>query len=262
MAHGFEALGGKGLGQRLLGHGPLVFASGILLRLKRVAKAEGQLEVLVAEGREHELGEVDDPEDLVGELIGRAEYVSIVLGKSPDPEHPVEGAASLVAVDGAHLGVADGQLPVASQLSLVNYDVAGAVHGFDDVFVLVDVQDVHVFAVEVVVAAGAEDPVADDVGDGNQLVAAPCVLVLPEALDDLPDDRPLGVPVDEPSPGHIMDTVEVELPAEHAVVSLAGLLKRRQVGLQGLGRGERGAVDALEHLIVLEAPPVGPGYRQ
>ena len=59
-----------------------------------------------------------------------------------------------------------------------------------------------------------------------------------------------------------MEAEEVQLLAELAVVPLARLLQERQVFLQLLPGRERGAVDALEHLVPLVAAPVGAGHRR
>ncbi len=74
-----------------------------------------------------------------------AEQVSIILSKSTDAGHAGEFAGLLVAVDGAELGEADGEVSVAAGLGGVNLDVVRAVHGLEEVFlvdaVLHDVAD-------------------------------------------------------------------------------------------------------------------------
>ncbi len=57
---------------------------------------------------------------------------------------------------------------------------------------------------------------------------------------------------------HLLDdAVEVELLAQHPVVSLLGLLEHFEVTVEVLLTEEGGAVDALEHLPLLVASPVG-----
>ena len=59
--------------------------------------------------------------------------------------------------------------------------------------------------------------------------------------------------------GLVLEVEEVELAAEATVVALFGFLKHRQIGLEVVLRGPCGAVDALEHLVLGVAAPVGAG---
>jgi hypothetical protein len=57
-----------------------------------------------------------------------------------------------------------------------------------------------------------------------------------------------------------LHVVQVELLADLAVVALGGLFQTLQVGLELLLVGPGGAVDALQHLVVGVAAPVGAGH--
>jgi len=174
----------------------------------------------------------------------------------------MQHAALLVAVHRSQLGIADGQVAVAVEPALVDQDVPRAVHGLDHVLLLVDGEGVHVFLVVIEVPGRAPQVVPRQVGDHHQLVAAAEMLVLPEVLDEVPDQGALGMPVDESRPRAFLDGIEVEFAAQPAVVPLAGLLQERQVRVQlRLGR-EGGAVDALELRPPLVAAPVGAGDGQ
>ena len=59
--------------------------------------------------------EVEHAQDLVLELVGAAEDVRVVLGEAAHAHEAVQHARALEAVDGAELGVAEGQLAVAAQ---------------------------------------------------------------------------------------------------------------------------------------------------
>src|SRR5438309_1226645 len=85
----------------------------------------------VAEGAEELHGEVEDLADLLLGLRPRAEDVRVVLREAADAQHPVQGAAALVAVHRAQLADAQGQLAVAVDPRLVDLDMAGAVHRLD-----------------------------------------------------------------------------------------------------------------------------------
>ncbi len=175
----------------------------------------------------------------------------------------MEGAAALVAVDGAELGPAQGQVPVRAHPGLVDLDVEGAVHRLEIVGLLVDVhRRVHAVLVEAEVARGLPQGRPADVGGEENVVAAGPMALAPVLLDDGPDAGPLGVPEDEPAAEDVVGAEEVELGAEPAVVALLGLLEHAQVVLELLLRREDGAVDPLHLRAVLVALPVGPGDRE
>ena len=58
------------------------------------------------------------------------------------------------------------------------------------------------------------------------------------------------------------DGEEIELPAEDPVVALPRLLQPVEVGLEVFLLEPGGAVDPLEHLPLLVAPPIGAGGVQ
>jgi hypothetical protein len=118
-----------------------------------------------AEGLQDGFGEVDAGVHLVFDLVGSAEDVGVVLGEAADAQQAVHGAGALVAVDVAELGVADGQVAVTLGRVLVDEDVAGAVHGLEAVFGVVELHGgVHVAGVEAFVAGDLPQLAAHDVG--------------------------------------------------------------------------------------------------
>ena len=58
-----------------------------------------------------------------------------------------------------------------------------------------------------------------------------------------------------------MDGVQVELPAQPPVIALFDLLQLLQIRVEVRLRFPRGAIDALEHLVLLIPAPVGAGDR-
>jgi hypothetical protein len=100
---------------------------------------------------------------------------------------------------------------------------------------------------------------AHDVRREDHLVAAAEALVTHPVLHGLADEAALGVPEDEARAGDLLYGEEVELLAEDAVVSGLDLFEVLEVGVEVLGVEERGAVDALQLLVVLVAEPVGAG---
>ena len=89
-------------------------------------------------------------------------------------------------------------------------------------------------------------------------VAPPAVQPAPEILQLVPDDHPLGI--EEGETGALVgDAEQVQFLPQLAVVAALGLLHPLQVLIQVLPAGEGGAIDPLQHLVLLAAPPVGPG---
>jgi len=80
-----------------------------------------------------------------------------------------------------------------------------------------------------------------------------------EVLQLLADDRAVRGPEDQALADLLVDVEELELLAELAVVALLGLLGAGEGLLELLLRGEGGAVDALELLVLLVAAVVGAG---
>ena len=225
-----------------------------LLRLR----GEVHLELLEAEGAQDVLRQIEHPFDLVGDLIGEAEDVRIVLGKPADAEQAVHGAAPFVPVHCAHLGPPDREVAVGEVAILVDGDVEGAVHGFELVGLVLHVDGpVHVLGVEIGVAGCLPKVELAHVRGVEQVVAALEVYILPEPLDHVPHERPLGVPEHQPS-AHVLllDGEQVEILAHFPVVAPGRLGLEVVVRLELLGRAPSRAVDALEHRALLVAPPV------
>lgn len=91
----------------------------------------------------------------------------------------------------------------------------------------------------------------------DELVALLLVPLAGVVLHDPADDAAARVEDGEAGADLVRDGEEVELVAELAVVALLGLGEEVEVGLQLLLRRPRGAVDALEHRVLLAAAPVG-----
>src|SRR5258708_22952892 len=61
------------------------------------------------------------------DLRGHAEDVRVVLSKAANAEQTVEHAAAFVAIDGAELGEADGEVAVAVEVWFINHNVPTAI---------------------------------------------------------------------------------------------------------------------------------------
>ena len=97
---------------------------------------------------------------------------------------------------------------------------------------------------------------------GDELIAAAAVLLLPEVLEDLPDDRAVRVPEDQTRARGFLHAEQVEGGPQLAVIALLGLVEEPQVFLELVLRREGGAVDPLQLLVLFRSLPVGPRHRQ
>lgn len=93
----------------------------------------------------------------------------------------------------------------------------------------------------------------------DELVALFFVALARVVLHGAADDATPRVEDGQAGADLVLYGEQVELGAELAVVALLGLHEEVEVGLQLLLRRPRGAVDALEHRVLLAAAPVGGG---
>src|SRR5690606_27753911 len=86
--------------------------------------------------------------------------------------------------------------------------------------------------------------------------------LLEELLDRVADQPALRVPVDQPRPDLLVDAEDPELASEAPVVATLRLLEPLEVFVEVTLREPRRAVDSLEHLTTLVAPPVRARSRE
>ena len=245
--------------QRLGGLDPvLVGADRLLRRLGRELEVE-VVEAVVAQQVEHEQQRALE---LFGHLLLRAEDVGVVLGHAPHARQAVHDPRLLVAVHRAELEVAQRQVAVGALPALVDQDVERAVHRLE-VVVGAPVElhrGEHAVRVPVEVARRLEEVRLGDVGRVHELVAGLLVALAGVVLHHPPHDAALRVEHGQAGADLVGEREQVELGAELAVVALLRLLEPGEVrGEVLLGRPRR-AVDALEHRVLLVAPPVGAGH--
>ena len=218
--------------------------------------------LLEAKGGEHGFGEVEASLDLADDLAGSAEDVSVVLGEAADAEQTVHRAGALVAIDVAELGVALREVAVGLRRILVDENVAGAIHGLEAIFRVVEFHGrVHVFGVDILVAGDLPERAAHDVRRENHVIATANTLFAHPVLHGLADEAAFGVPEDEACACDLLDGEEVELLAEDAVVAGLDLFEVLEVGVEVFGVEERGAIETLELLVLFVSEPVGAGER-
>jgi hypothetical protein len=107
------------------------------------------------------------------------------------------------------------------------------------------------------VAAGLEELALGGVRGVDELVAGLDVPLAGVVLELLADDPALGVEDREAGADLVREAEQVQLGTQTTVVAALGLGEALQVGVLGLRRLPRGAVDPLQLGVALVAAPVG-----
>ena len=140
----------------------------------------------------------------------------------------------------------------------VDHHVVGAVHGAQDVSLVLQLHGgEHVVLVVVPVAGGLVQLHVAHAGGHHVLVAQMELLVPDIVLQLTPDGVALGQQHGQAPAHQIVGHKQLQLPADPAVIPALCLLQPLEVGVRLVLFGEGDAVDALERLPVGVAPPVG-----
>ena len=184
----------------------------------------------------------------------------VVLCEAAHAREAGQLAAFFVTVDRAELRQAQRQVAVGAHLALVDHAVMRAVHRLDQEFLVVhfDGRELAVAVVRVVPGRAVQVQVAD-VGCYHGQVTRLALGLAHEVRERLAHYRALRLPQHEPLAHQRVDHEQVELLAQHAVITFPGFFQHVQVFLQFFGLFPGGAVDAREHLVLFVAAPVGPG---
>src|SRR5450759_1246880 len=169
----------------------------------------------------------------------------------------MEDSRLLVAIYGTQFGPSKRKITIAANLRLVDEDVEGAVHRLEHVLVLIDLERrVHVLLVEAPVARGFPEFKICNVRCVDEFIPTPDVLSTPEILDLLANNGTLGMPENESRPSLLLNTEEIQLLPQFAMVALGSLFPGRDKTGQLFLRWESRAIDALKHLVFLVPSPI------
>ena len=147
----------------------------------------------------------------------------VVLGKPTYPQKPMQDTRAFISINRAFFGKPQRQIAVGSQLALIDVQVEGAVHRFDVIFLVFDLdRRVHIFFVKAQMPAGFPEAGLADVRRVDQIVIIGNVLVIPIALDLMPNHAPIWVPQNQPLPNLVIGAVQVKFSAELAMITLFG----------------------------------------
>ncbi len=262
---GVEPLLRRGPDDRRLGLLPVLVRADVLLAVVGVAQRDLRRVVVELERLEDVEHDVDHALELLQQLVGAHEQVGVVLREASDARQTVQLARLLVAVYGAELGQTHRQLLVGAGLRAVDLAVVGAVHRLEQVLLALDggVDGLErVLAVLGVVARGDVELLVADVGGDDLLVAVLLLHAAQELLQAVAQRGALREPQRQTLAHALREGEQLEVLAQLAVVALLGLLHHLDILVEHRLFGERDAVDACEHLILLVAAPVGAGHRR
>ena len=141
-------------------------------------------------------------------------------------------------------------------LGLIGEHAAGAVHRLNGEVLAVDDGGVHVVLVVVPVAARLPQVAAQNHRRGNLHIAVALVDFAPVVDERILEHHALGKEEREAG-ALVQDGEQAQFLAELAVVAFFGLLEHREVGVKIGLFFKRRAIDALEHLVLFAAAPVG-----
>ena len=242
---------------------PLLFGADVFLAVVRIPLREAVGHVFVQPQRfEHEDGQLQAVFELVFQLLRQAHQVAFRDGELPHADEAVHLAARLVAEQGGGLVVPQRQVavrPGAIEVRLILERAGHRTQGKHLVVLLGVAQHEHAVAVVIPVAGDLIQIAFGHKRRLGQLPAAALFLVLDEPLQDLNDARALRQQDRQPLPNDVRRGEQFQFPAEFVVVAFLGLFHLLEIGVEISAFRERGAVDALQHLVFLAAAPVRAG---
>ncbi len=246
-----------------LGLLPVLVRTDVLLAVVGVAQRNLCRIVVELQRLEDIEHDVDHPLELLEQLVRPYEQVRVVLREAAHARQSVQLARLLVTVNRAELRQTHGQLLVRTGLRAVDFAVVRTVHRFEQVLLALDrgVDGLErVLAVFGVMARGDVELLVADVRGDDLLVAVLLLHVAQELLQPVAQRGALGQPQRQALPHALREAEQLEVLAQLAVVALLGLLHHLEVLVEHRFLGERDAVDARQHLVLLVAAPVGSCY--
>ncbi len=202
--------------------------------------------------------------------------MGVVLGHAADPGQAVHHAGHLVAVDTAELEQPQRQLPVRPAAGTEDQTVHRAVHRLQVVVLALPLDRAvgmelliqvhrrkHAVGIEAEVAGDLEQLRLGDVRGVDEVVPGGDVPLARVVLHHRAQDAALGMEHGQAGADLVREGEQVEFAAELAVITLGRLLQPGQVRLQGVPARPGRAVQPLQGLVGLIAPPVrGRGAHQ
>ena len=260
---GNQALLLTSLDDGALGLFPYLIASHIFLLVIGVTQRNLSL-IVETEYTEDKRDDVHHAQELLLQLVGRAEQVSIVLRETAHARQSVQLTTLLIAVNGTELGIADRKVTVTAGSGLVDLAVVGAVHGFEHVLLTLlgrgDGTE-RVLTILGIVTAGDIQQLVADVWRDHLLIAITLLDLGKHVLQAVAQGSTLGKPQGQTLAHVGREGKQFHLLADLAVVALLGLLKQHEVLVEHLLLGEGDAIHAGQLRAGLVTAPVGASER-
>src|SRR5699024_2595461 len=190
--------------------------------------------IVIAEGKtdihrhikdaEYQFSKINDVFNFVLQLVVRAVYVRLILSKSPSPRHPALLAGLFVAVYGSELGQPQGKIAIAVQFIRIDPVMMGAVHGFQQILLIIHVNGI-VLRLPVIgkMAGGTVQIQIADVRGDYFLIAALLLFLAQKCLQLPPDDRALWQPDRQALTNHRVDHKKLKFFSQLPMVTLFSL---------------------------------------
>jgi hypothetical protein len=99
-------------------------------------------------------------------------------------------------------------------------------------------------------------------GSEEKIIASPDMLLTPEIFDYLADDGSLGMPEDKPPSQIFIETEELKLGPQPAMVAFFCLFEKTEIIFQLLFGKKGGSINTLELLSFFIAFPIRSGDRE
>ena len=203
---------------------------------------------------------VDDGQEFLFELFFRDVDVSVIHLHRADAHQAEQLARLLVAITRAVLRQADRQVPVRPALGAEDLVVHGTVHRLDVILHAFDLHRwIHALGIIGKVAGMQKEIFLRHHRRSDTQVACLFLHLLSELFELLDHHAAVRQPEGQAGTDLVVEHVDLKIAAQLAVVALLGFFQLMEVVLQLLGIFPGRAVDALEHLILLVAAPVGTG---
>ena len=191
-------------------------------------------------------------------LVRSHEDVSIVLSKATNTHKSVQRTGKFVTVNKSKFRHTLGQVTVTVRFALVHQHSAGAVHGFDCVVFVVNLNHVHIVFVVIPVSAAMPKFLIENHWRFDFFITCQCVFFAPEIFQSVSQHHSFGE--EKRETGTFVENVEkVQFLAQLAVVTAFGFFHAYDVFVQFQLLFKSRAVDTCQHFVFCVPTPIGTG---
>ncbi len=193
------------------------------------------------------------------DLLGKHEYMGVVLSKGSYSHQPVKSSRKFVPVNLTQFAAANRKFPVGPHLSLVYQHGSRTVHRLDGVIFVIYLSEVHIIFIMIPMSGRPPQLLVEDQRRFYLFVSSLDMLLSPERFKTVSYDHSLRKE-ERKSRTFFRKHKEVHLSAYLAVVALLSFFYLGYILIQELLRGKCGSIDPLQHLLIRIASPVSSRY--